>query len=220
VTFVKTRGVLLALSVVLLLVSCTVLNSKPPYAVHLYTMEYLPPVVEREATKSTLRIGRFSVAQSYNSTAMFRRPEAYRLETYNYHRWRANPGDMVTDFLLRDFRNSTVFKAAFSYRESAETEFMIEGSVGEFLATRDADGWKALLSLEITLLDSRKTSIAEKVLFQKRYTVTEPMREETPEELARAMSGAMSRASAATISDVGGMVASGGSGRTFESRER
>jgi ABC-type uncharacterized transport system auxiliary subunit len=217
---VKARGVLLALSIVLLFVSCTVLNSKPPYTVHLYTMEYLPPVVEREAARNTLRIGRFSVAQSYNSTAMFRRPEAYRLEAYNYHRWRVTPGDMVTDFLLRDFRSCGVFKAVFSQREPAETEFTIEGSVGEFLARRDTDGWKAVLSLEITLLDSRKTSIAEKVLFQKRYTMTEPMSEETPEELARAMSGAMSQASAAAISEVCRMVASGGGCTTFGSRER
>lgn len=56
----------------------------------------------------------FSVAQSFNSTAMVYKPQQNRLDSYPYSRWRVNPGDMVSDFLLRDIRKSLLFKGVFS----------------------------------------------------------------------------------------------------------
>jgi ABC-type uncharacterized transport system auxiliary subunit len=196
------RGVLVALLVVLSFSACNVLKSKPPYAVQLYMLEYAPPATEKPSIGATLRVNRFAVSQSYNSTAMLRRPEPFRVEAYHYHRWRTNPGDTVTDFMIRDLRNSGIFRAVFSYREAEETTFLIEGSVDEFLATREQDGWKVLLSLDVSLLDCRKTAITERIRFQKRYRVVEPMERESADDFARAMSGAMVRVSAIVLDDV------------------
>ena len=45
------------------------------------------------------------MAQAYNTTAMVYQPSAFKQETYNYHRWRVNPGYLVTDYLARDLRD-------------------------------------------------------------------------------------------------------------------
>jgi cholesterol transport system auxiliary component len=50
-----------------------------------------------------------------------------------YNRWRIKPGDMVTDYLVRDLRNSGLFRAIFSYNDSKETRYLLEGQIDEFL---------------------------------------------------------------------------------------
>jgi len=58
------------------------------------------------------------------------------------------------------------------------------------------------LALNITLLDTTKEEITEKVLFQKNYRAVEPLIEQTPQGLAAAMSRAMQQLSGTIISDV------------------
>lgn len=176
---------------------------KPPTLVQRYILEYPSPAVSGTARiGEVIKVELFAVAQVYNSPAMIYQPHPFKSDSYHYHQWRANPGNMVTDYLLRDLRNSGLFKAALPSGSSGKTRFLLEGGVEEFQEIDEPDGWKAALALNITLLDLSRQELPQRVVFQKNYRVAEPLTEQTPKGLAQGMSRAMERLSAQIIADI------------------
>ena len=119
-----------------------------------------------------------------------------------YNRWRTKPGEMATEYLSRDLRNSGLFRAVISYDDSKETRYLLEGEVDEFLEVSEKDGRKAVLSLHVTFLDLKKRDTAEKVIFQRDYKVVDPYAEKTPAGFAQGMSRAMEKISRQIILDL------------------
>jgi len=176
---------------------------KPPTLVQRYVLEYPSPVAPRTARiGEVIKVELFSVAQVYNSPAMIYQANPFRSDAYHYHQWRVNPGNMVTDYLLRDLRNSRLFKAALPSGSSGKSRFLLEGGVEEFQEIDEPDGWKAALALNITLLDLSRQELPQRVVFQKNYRVAEPLTEQTPKGLAQGMSRAMERLAAEIIADI------------------
>jgi ABC-type uncharacterized transport system auxiliary subunit len=189
---------LLALPLVLLASGC----GKSPILVHQYLLEYPAPPLKGSPLNAGLKVERFAVAQAYNTQSMIYQPAAFQREAYKYHRWRVNPGYLVTDYLVRDLRNSGLFKAVFTTESSEKTRFVRDGGVEDFQEVDSPDGWQASLAVVVTLLDTSAEEAPQKVVFQKSYRVTEPMVARTPQGLAESMSRAMEQASAQIITDV------------------
>lgn len=189
---------LLVIVLVLMAVGC----GKPPMLVHQYILEYPAPVLGGK-TKSpeAVKVSLFSVAQAFNTNNMVYQPQPYKSDTYNYSRWRANPGYLVTDYLLRDFRDSHLFTAVFGPGSNGKFRYSLEGGVEEFQEVDEPDGWKAVLAVTVTLLDVSAEELPQRVVFQKQYRVAEPMPDKTPQGLAQAMSRAMEHVSARIITD-------------------
>jgi ABC-type uncharacterized transport system auxiliary subunit len=175
---------------------------KPPMLVNQYILDYPAPVTGGKAKVSTdLKVELFSVAQAFNTNAMVYQPQPFQSQVYNYSRWRANPGNLVTDYLIRDLRESGLFKAVLGPDSGAKYRFKLEGGVAEFQELDAPDGWQASLALTVTLLDTDKEEIPQRVVFQKNYRVQAPLPEKTPQGLAQAMSQAMTQVSARIIAD-------------------
>ena len=175
----------------------------PPALVNKYLFEYPSPVFTvNPPLDEPLKVELFSVAQAYNTTAMVYRPNPYTREAYSRNRWRVSPGYLVTDFLVRDLRNSGLFKAVFSHSSARRSRFALEGGVEEIEEIDGGDGWNAALALNITLLDTGEEEITKRVVFQKGYRTLEPLPEKTPQGLARAMSRAMERLSQEIVAEV------------------
>ena len=176
---------------------------KPPTLVQKYILEYPSPLVARAPqVPEVLKVELFSVAQVYNSPAMIYQPRPFQSDAYRYHRWRVNPGNLVTDYLLRDLRYSKLFKAVLPYSSIGKSRFLLEGGVEKFQETDEPDGWKASLALNITLLDLNQQELPQRIVFQKNYRDAEPLWDRTPKGLAQGMSRAMERLSAQIITDV------------------
>ena len=187
------------LSLALVLSGC----GKPPVTVYKHLLEYPSPELPRlSQVPEGLKVELFPVAQAFNSPNMVYRPTSYQSETYHYHRWRVNPGQLVTDFLLRDLRHCGLFQAVFAYDRTVKTRFQLEGAVEEFQEVNAGDVWNAVLAVNITLLDMTQEEITQRVLFQKNYRAAEGIIQRTPQGLAAAMSQAMQKLSASIISDV------------------
>ena len=185
-----------------LLVACLVGCGKPPMLVNQYILEYPAPVVAgRAKTSEALKVELFSVDQAFNTTSMVYQPQAFQSQVYNYSRWRANPGNLVTDFLIRDLRESGLFKAVFGSTGTGKYRFRLEGGVAEFQELDAAGGWQASLALTVTLLDTQQEELPQRVVFQKNYRVQTPLPEKTPQGLAQGMSQAMAQVSAQIIQD-------------------
>jgi len=175
----------------------------PSSIVDKYTFEYPSPDFTGTAqTGQTIKIERFSVARAYNSQAMVFRPAPFQLDSYASNRWMINPGDMVNDYLLRDLRNSGLFKAVFSFRDLEDARYVLEGSVDEFLEIDADDSRTAAITLSITLFDFSRTGVANRLLFQKKYQAKEPITDKSPMGLAQAMSSGMAKLSAQIIRDI------------------
>jgi ABC-type uncharacterized transport system auxiliary subunit len=185
------------------LITGCIKRGAPSTMVEKYTFEYPPPVFPGIAqTDQTIKIERFSVAKAFNSKSMVFRPEPYQLDAYASDHWMTNPGDMVNDSLLRDLRNSGIFKATFSFRDLEDARYVLEGSVDEFLEIDTESSRTAAISLSITLLDFSRANLQDRILFQKKYQTREPLAERTPTGLAQAMSTGMEKLSAMIIRDV------------------
>jgi cholesterol transport system auxiliary component len=185
-----------------LLVGCFS-RSKPPYIVEQYMIEYAPPAINGlSMLPESIKIERFSISQSFNTQAMVYNLHTFKYATYNYNQWRVNPADMVTDFLLRDFRDSRIFHAVFSYRDIEKSRFVVEGGLEEFLETNDKNILKAALSASVSLLNTDQKEINKRVVFQRQYKFQETIREHTPEEFAKGMSVNMSRFSEQLVKDM------------------
>ncbi len=208
----RVSGVILGLVTVIMAVSLLpgcFGRSKPPYLVEEYVFQYPSPSPGSNVPLTTsLRVERFAVSREYNTRSMLYRPDEYRLSTYNYHRWRANPGDMVADYLFRDFRESGLFQAVFSYHSGQRTRFVLEGGVTGIHAASKSGGSTATLSLYVTLLDLQEQELSGRVCLQKAYSAEEPMADDGPQSLARAASKAMSRLSREITEDVHRVAAS------------
>lgn len=185
-----------------LITSCSFLGARPSYQVNQYTLEYPSPILKESTSINELvRVERFSVAQTYNTSAMIYKegPNLRNVDPYN--RWRIKPGEMATENLVRDLRNSGLFRAVISYSDSGETRYLLRGQVDEFLEVSEKNGL-AVLSLNVTFLDLEKSDVAERMIFQRDYTVAQPCAEKTPAGLAQGMSKAMGEISRQILLDL------------------
>jgi ABC-type uncharacterized transport system auxiliary subunit len=171
-------------------------------SIDFYTLEYAPPVPQGAQVDASVKVDRFSAVRLYDSTAMVYRPESYHVASYSYHRWRATPADMASDYLARDFEDSHLFRAVFSYHQPEAARFAISGTVEEFVETKESGVWKARLGLRITLLDRSRQALPEQLVMQKEYRVSKDLGEESPEAFAAGMSADLAEASAQVIPDV------------------
>lgn len=149
-----------------------------------------------------IRFERFKAAPMYESNGMVYRRGDYRADTYVYHKWRAVPADMVTYFLARDFRESSLFKGVFTSSQHLHATHRIEGIVEQFFEQDDEPIWKAVLSINIILLSENEPDISQRIIFQKQYQADMPCIHHSPDGFVDAMSRAMASVSEQIVRDV------------------
>ncbi len=185
----------------LLLCACLSLK-QPREKIEFYTLEYDPPTMGGlMPVEAVIKLRPFSVAPTYNSNRIIYRSQSFERDAYVYHRWRTNPGDLVTYFLQRDIQQSGLFKAVLPQQSRSTSSYVLEGSVNEFLEWDEEKTWKAVLSISVTLMKENEPDISKRILFQKTYKATKACQERNPRALAKAMSQAMAEISAALIMD-------------------
>ena len=195
---------ILILFLCITLVFCACLNLKQPQnKIEFYTLEYAPPRADDlEPLTLPLRVARFSVAPTYNTTRIIYRDRSFARDAYVYHRWRTNPADMVTHLLKRDMGQSGLFKAVLPQSNLLPSYHVLEGSLDEFFESDTEEGWKAVLTLGITLMDENEPDITKRILFQKTYQAIKACRQKNPRALAEAMSLALGEISSEILRDI------------------
>lgn len=187
-------GLLLAL--LLGAAGCLGLSQRPAVMVEQYTLEYPPPQPGGAASLPVgLLVERFSLAADYSGQAMLYRPADFRRQAYQYHRWRANPADLVTDYLLRDLVSSGLFAGVFSHRQPSPVRFRLQGGVREFLEVDGDGGPQAVVEVSLSLLDNDYPDLPRRLVFQRIYRQAAAMAETSAPALARGMSQAMAELS-------------------------
>lgn len=214
------RRISFILLAVLVVAGCG--GGKSAYVVRQYLPDYAPPAgADSSRIDEAIRVEPFATAQAYNSTAMFYRPSPFELSDYSRERWRVPPGDMVTDYLLRDLRHSGGFRAVLGYDDGGEGRYGLNGTIVEFLEVDGNGGPGARLAVDATLLDNSQREITKRVVFQKTYAVEEAMKDKSARAMAEAMSRALKKFSGELAADIrraagaGSAVRDGEEGKTL-----
>ena len=193
---------ILLMGLTLSLTACLDLK-QPSNKIEYYSFEYDPPrMADHQSVSHVVKVALFSVSPIYNTRKIIYRDDAYKRAAYDYHKWQANPAELVTYFLARDMRQSGLFEAVVTRSSQFPHTYVLGGSVDKFLESDTQAGWQADLSLNIILMSEHETDVSKKIIFQKSYHISKPCRQRNPRALAEAMSAAMSEASARIIHEV------------------
>ena len=155
----------LLLGLTLLLGACVNLQ-QPSNSIQYYTLEYDPPVFTgMDQLPYVISVERFSVSPIYDTTQIIYRKQSFTRDAYVYHRWRVNPGEIITHFLNRDIRDSGLFMAVISSDSAFKSSFSLSGQVEEFLELDTEERWNAVISLSVSLMAENKQEINNSVIF-------------------------------------------------------
>ncbi len=183
---------------------CGCLTTQTPLPrIDYYILEYEPPVINLPGKlPCILRMERFQVAPLYNSTNIIYSENKFIRNAYNYHKWRSNPGDMITSSLIRDFRAAGLCNAVFMQGIPAHYSHVLQGVLDEFYEKDETNSRQAILTVAVTLINKNESDISKSILMQKQYHVSETCSSKSPVALADAMSRAMSKISGLIIQDI------------------
>ena len=197
-----TKRSFIYISILILMIGCIGLNNAPPQ-IDFYTFEYDPPDAGPALTTAyILKIDSFAVSSVYDDDRLLMRSSAFKRNEYSHHRWRANPGDLVADYLARDFAHTAFFRAVIRTESVPEYSHLLAGTIEEFYQRNDGGQWQAILSLIVTLVDESAAPGNGGVLFQKRFTFQEPVSDQTPDGFVAGMSAAMHKFSTLLMDDI------------------
>jgi ABC-type uncharacterized transport system auxiliary subunit len=140
---------------------------------------------------------------AYDDERIVYRTTPFRLDYYQYQRWSSAPGVMVGNYLEQALEHSGKFRAV--VRElTPEAPVILTGRV---LAIEEVDKsrteWLGRVALELQLTDARTGA----ALWTKKIEESEPLRQQTPEGLAQALSIAMTRIVAQTVPEIAELTA-------------
>jgi len=140
---------------------------------------------------------------AYDDDRIVYRLTPYRLDYYNYQRWSSPPGQLVGNFLQDAFMKSGRFRAVM--HEASDAAPVTLG--GRLIALEEIDKsktqWVGHVSLELTLTDNQ----TNKVVWSQQFDETEPLKAQSPEGLAEAISTAMTRVAKRALPDVASIAA-------------
>ena len=175
----------------------------PKDRIHLYMLEYQAPAPEGlEPVGAALKVERFTVAPAYNSREIVYRDRAYERNAYAYHKWRANPGDLVMQVLTRDMRQSGLFRAVYPPESTQASTHVLEGRVEEILEWDHEDTWSGVLTIGVTLIEKSESDVLGRVLFQRSYRSEKPCTDRNPKALVEALSLGMEEISRRLLRDI------------------
>lgn len=197
------RHLILPALLLVLLTGCTSARpGKPDRTVHSYTLTYPAPASEARITDRSLVVLPFTTAPEYAERKIAYAPRPGELSAYHYHRWRVTPAELVQSFLRRDLVHAGLFAAVTGPETVLEQNFILEGSVEEFLERDGESTWSAAAGVTVALIDETGKDTVRRLVFQRSYREEEPCTARTPKGVAEAMSRAVSRVSLNILKDI------------------
>lgn len=172
--------------------------SEPAVVVTSYLVSYKSPNVGGERLPVILKIRRFEAAAPVQGQSLLWRPGPYRRVTAVYSQWQVSPADMVTDFLTRDFAASHLYRAVLRHETEDPAPFEVAGVLLELYGRPGG----VVIKVQISLVRPLVTDVTRRIVLQKTYRQTAPLKDSGPEPMVAAVSRAMRLLSARVQRDV------------------
>jgi ABC-type uncharacterized transport system auxiliary subunit len=175
----------------LVLIGC-VGNASTPGTVYYYTLDYQSEAPNAPSRLPVvLRVNRFSVSPPFNTQRIVYAEKNLHRNTYAYHHWIAQPGELLSYLLTRDLEYYNGFRAVLPADAIQPATHDVYGWVEEFIEIDDHNPWQASVRIHITLASALDPDASRRILMQKRYSQKADCKEKTPAALAQAMSVAV-----------------------------
>lgn len=148
-----------------------------------------PPAAKGTGGDAVLVLENLVTDGAYDDDRIVYRTTPFRLDYYQYQRWSSAPGVMVGNYLEQALEKSGKFRSV--VREmTADAPAVLTGRV---IAIEEVDRskteWLGRIVLELQLTDAR----TNETLWTDQVEETEPLKQQTPEGLAQALSVALGR---------------------------
>jgi len=206
-------------AVVLLLGGCAA--GAKTTTVRQYALEYPSPAFENLVrVRDSIRVEPLSIARAFSTASMVYRSRPFVYGDDAYNRWKIKPSVMISDLLLRDMKSAGLFGGVFSSSDSESGDYALGGVIEELYEQEERNGSKAVLTLNVTLLNRSRQSTGGRLSFQKNYRSVQTMENCDAESMARAMSKAMEALSREIILDAYQAMKANGNAATKESPPR
>jgi ABC-type uncharacterized transport system auxiliary subunit len=151
---------------------------------------------------ASVRVWPLEASPPYDQESMVVLADEARVRHSSQYSWVAQPGRIVSEWLLRDLSQASMFPSVMTSGESFTNSYDLGGHLFAFAWQRRQEQWQALLDVEITLVSNRPGQ-SRQILMRKSYRlVSEPVVEHGPESFARAMSKVMTAFSTALQQDL------------------
>ena len=174
------RASTLATLAALALAGCALFRGTPQVRSYTLTLAGEPPARLAEP----VRIGVFTIDQPYATERLAYRTSPYRLDYYTYHRWAADPRQLV-QAAARDYVERAAASGAGA--ETAGTPLEITGHIRRIEELDAPAGWQGALALDL------RVERGNTLVLARSYAETEPAEARNPEAVAAALSRALAR---------------------------
>jgi ABC-type uncharacterized transport system auxiliary subunit len=207
-------------AVALLLGGCAA-GAKTSSAVRQYALEYPSPAFGNlERVRDSIRVEPLSIARAFSTASMVYRSRPFVYGDDAYNRWKIKPSAMISDLLLRDMRSAGLFGGVFSSGDAQSADYALGGVIEELYEQEESGGSKAVLALNVTLLNRSRQNTGGRLSFQKNYRSVQTMESCDAESMARAVSKAMEALSREIILDTYQAMKANGDAAAKESAPR
>ncbi|MCX8072885.1 MAG: PqiC family protein [Candidatus Binatia bacterium] len=166
-----------------------------------YRPDYPPPQMQHERLPVVLRLAPVRVAAIYDREPFAYRRGPYRIGYYYYHRWATAPGQLLTDFFVRDFTVSGLYRAVQQGPSVLVADYQLDLRVDRFEEEIDSSGCRASLVLHASL-QSLRSGVSDPVRFQRVYEESEPVACNSPDAFVAGVSRILARLSRQLQDDV------------------
>lgn len=195
---------LLLLGILLSCSSCISLT-RPYKEIFSYQIVYDPPEVKGLPFPNVVvRIVAFSVAPSFDKQKIVYSTGANQLSVYEYHTWVTNPGEMLSDLLIRDLIASGNYQAVVDLKSSINPHYEVEGVLERIYEKTEGDIWWASLRLRALIFYYDK---GKHVLLQRVYEKESKIVEHMPAGIVEAMGEAAKATSLSLQQDINAAIA-------------
>jgi ABC-type uncharacterized transport system auxiliary subunit len=178
-------------------------NASAPSTVYYYTLDYASEAPSAPSRLPVvLRVNRFTVSPPFNTQRIVYAEKNLHRNTYAYHHWIAQPGELLSYLLARDLDYCDGFRAVLPADATQPATHDVYGWVEEFMEIDDHNPWQAAISVHITLASALNHDASRRILTQKRYSRKADCKAKTPAALAEAMSAAVASIYKEVVQDI------------------
>lgn len=178
-------------------------NASAPSTVYYYTLDYNSEAPNAPSRLPVvLRVNRFSVSPPFNTQRIVYAEKNLHRNSYTYHHWIAQPGELLSYLLARDLDYCGGFRSVLPPDATQAATHDVYGWVEEFIEIDDHNPWQASIRVHITLASTLDPDVSRRILMQKHYHQTADCKAKTPAALAEAMSVAVASIYKEVVHDI------------------
>lgn len=152
--------VLIALSMFLMSGCIAVKPTITEYKINTASIKRVP-IVTNECKDKALRISQAFSQSSLMSHKMSYTEFQNRVYSYTQSQWQETPNNFLTRELLKNMRDSNLFKTVLSSKSRSKSDLILESSIDEFMQyySDDAKKLHVDVAITLTLIDAKDATV-------------------------------------------------------------